>query len=216
MLRSTLRTSSVAPVCIPVLLHFSSAFTPFVTTGVYLSTIDLKNIPVTPHCHDPFFGRSAMLSGALVPTCDDGMCVKINYTERASGSLHPLELQHWRNVQERTTSCVFVFLSRAASSSRDAFASLAALVKGTGARAIRICAMALPGTHHHWEDFSFCRYCVRFCEIEASRDLLITSMTCGTCFLFELVSVKRINRCAKMCCVSSALLTTLDLSSGGN
>lgn len=46
--------------------------------GVYLTSILLASIPVTNQCFNPIHLRSA-------PICDDGLCVKINYTAKATG-----------------------------------------------------------------------------------------------------------------------------------
>ena len=46
--------------------------------GVYLTSILLASIPVTNQCHNPIRIKSA-------PICDDGLCVKINYTAKSTG-----------------------------------------------------------------------------------------------------------------------------------
>lgn len=63
--------------------------------GVYLTSILLSTIPVTSRCHDPFItDASAGDGGSAVdrvvglvasPMCEDGLCVKINYTDKQNG-----------------------------------------------------------------------------------------------------------------------------------
>jgi hypothetical protein len=54
--------------------------------GVYLTSILLSTIPVTARCHDPFFDDGAPSAGVVAsPICEDGLCVKINYTDKQNG-----------------------------------------------------------------------------------------------------------------------------------
>lgn len=48
--------------------------------GVYLTSLLLSSIPVTSTCENPDE------QDGLAPICDQGICVKINYTARHSGS----------------------------------------------------------------------------------------------------------------------------------
>uniref|UniRef100_A0AC34G496 Uncharacterized protein n=1 Tax=Panagrolaimus sp. ES5 TaxID=591445 RepID=A0AC34G496_9BILA len=47
--------------------------------GVYLTSLLLSSIPVTSVCENP------IEQDGLAPICDQGVCVKINYTARHSG-----------------------------------------------------------------------------------------------------------------------------------
>lgn len=60
--------------------------------GVYLTSILLSTIPVTKRCHDPFFSTEAKQVGVATPMCEDGLCVKINYTDKYSGKCSAFEL----------------------------------------------------------------------------------------------------------------------------
>jgi len=53
--------------------------------GVYLSAVALDDVPVTHECRHEFGASRALRDGALVPSCTHGVCVKMNYTERATG-----------------------------------------------------------------------------------------------------------------------------------
>uniref|UniRef100_A0A0N5AKK8 UPAR/Ly6 domain-containing protein qvr n=1 Tax=Syphacia muris TaxID=451379 RepID=A0A0N5AKK8_9BILA len=48
--------------------------------GVYLTSVLLSSLPVTNECYKP--DRLASL-----PICDDGLCVKINYTSKLTGKM---------------------------------------------------------------------------------------------------------------------------------
>ena len=61
-----------------------------VDPGVFLSTIKLGAIPITERCRDDFMGEAAVRAGAGTPVCEDGLCVKINYTDKLSGAVDVL------------------------------------------------------------------------------------------------------------------------------
>lgn len=56
-----------------------------VDPGVLLSTIPLGSLPVTHRCADPFDAEDAIRAGVASSICDDGLCVKINYTDKWTG-----------------------------------------------------------------------------------------------------------------------------------
>jgi len=53
-----------------------------VDPGVFLSTIPLGSLPVTHRCADPFDSGDAVRAGVVSSVCEDGLCVKINYTDK--------------------------------------------------------------------------------------------------------------------------------------
>lgn len=55
-----------------------------VDPGLFLSTIQLDAVPMTHKCKDKFDPNDALRTGITAERCDDGLCVKINYTDKYS------------------------------------------------------------------------------------------------------------------------------------